>query len=84
MTTWTKEPPKEPGWYWRRARTKGRTATARYSMRPTLVALVLSGIGQTALCYEGELGSRRRLYDDKKGEWWPIPISPPQEGAQEE
>ena len=61
MTTWTKEPPKEPGWYWCRVRA-GCTAPSWNS----------SGFvyGWTWNCKVQTAVKRGYM-------WWPIPIQPP-------
>ena len=78
MTSWTKNKPSEPGWYWRRVRVKGSRGS-NYIVRPTLVAMSMAGLGHAVLCYESPSKSRRRLSDDVAGEWWPIPLQPPTE-----
>lgn len=65
MTSWTKEPPKEPGWYW---------ARRIFTLPPK--------IGEPYPAQQHEHAPFVGTHPDR--EWWPIPISPPQEGAQEE
>lgn len=63
MTAWTKEPPKEPGWYWSR---QGPNSDPW----PHWIQLDYSGNPYIA---------SECAWDDILSQWWPIPILPPEE-----
>lgn len=74
MTTWSKEPPKEPGFYWRR----------KWFDPETVEHQVVEVIRMPAWpgTNEGWLripGSYAVLAPKTKYQWWPIPITPPSE-----
>ena len=72
MTKWTKEPPKEPGWYWVR-----RTDSESDEM--AFLVLALPQVNET---HSIEIGEGTMDLSDRLGchvEWFPIPITPPSE-----
>jgi hypothetical protein len=66
MTKWTKEPPTEVGWYWWRINEFESRKQSIMRQRPLHSDLWLLPFG-------------RRKPFLMRGEWWPIPITPPAE-----
>lgn len=62
MSTWTKDKPTQPGWYWYR------------SPRPTLVVVCYIEIGLRDNCVSFAYGERYQAMSEMEGEWaGPIP-----------
>ena len=74
MTAWTKEPPKEPGWYWVRRTLYAGTVVSAEVMR-------LDTRFGRARVRSAQSGSRWTTEETTVREWlwWPIPIQTTQE-----
>ena len=72
MTSWTKEPPKEPGWYW-----------MRYDNNRGGPWIIQRDIydRDTWWLHGSDCESYSWEIVKEHGEWWPIPITPPSEEA---
>jgi len=66
MAKWTREPPKEPGWYWLQA-------LPRWPARPCLIQ-----VRDGKLKYRPPNGEWWALRQMPLNEWWPIPLTPPE------
>lgn len=66
MSEWTKEPPTEPGWYWFR------------HMKGSMHEVVMVSQFHSGLRVFGPAHDWISI-DMLHGEWWPVPIEPPEE-----
>jgi hypothetical protein len=69
MTTWTKELPKESGFYWTRSMfLEGSVEVVEFAVESGIVT-----------CCGDEIGLGGYWSSDPEGEWWPERILPPDE-----
>lgn len=75
MTTWSKEPPEEAGWYW------VRWCSGRGPHVPSVAQLDTVTMGVPRWWFNGSDIEEEPRHAAVNYEFWPIPIQPPEEQA---
>lgn len=74
MTTWTKEPPKDRGWYWLRY---DKSRGGPWIFQHILIQNAdRTALDEWYLCGD-DCGRDARELAGEGMEWWPIPLLPP-------